>query len=114
MYINSLGLSKPESETTVCVAMSGGVDSSATAYMLKKAGYKVFGLTMDLLQSPYAPTKSSISDAAIVASQLGIEHHYLDFKHDFSQYVVKYFSDSYLKGLTPSPCIMCNKYIKLG
>ena len=69
---NSLGLNKSPQETTVCVAMSGGVDSSVTAYLLQKEGYKVFGLTMDLLQPPYAPAVSSVADAAVVAAQLEI------------------------------------------
>lgn len=112
--LNSLGINKPPKETTVCVAMSGGVDSSAAAYMLKKEGYNVFGLTMDLLQPPYAPEVSTIADAKIVADQLGIIHHTLDFKKDFAKDVVSYFAESYLSGETPSPCIICNKQIKLG
>lgn len=112
--LNSLGLNKPPRETRVCVAMSGGVDSSAAVVLLQKEGYDVFGLTMDLLQPPYAPQSSSITDAGKVAHQLGIEHHYLDLKSEFQQNVVQYFASSYQQGLTPSPCIMCNKYIKLG
>ena len=114
MTKNSLGLNKSPSETTVCVAMSGGVDSSAAAIMLKQEGYHVFGLTMDLLQAPYLPEHSSIQDAAKVAQKLGIEHHFLDFKTDFAKDVVSYFVQSYKQGLTPSPCIMCNRHIKLG
>lgn len=114
MELNSLGLPKLPQQTRVCVAMSGGVDSSATVYLLKKQGYDVFGLTMDLLEAPYAPTVSSISDAAKVAEKLGIEHEYLNMKADFRREVVDYFTNSYLQGLTPSPCIMCNKKIKLG
>ncbi len=114
MYVNSLGLAKPENKTRVCVAMSGGVDSSAAAYLLKKQGYDVFGLTMDLLAPPYLPQTSSISDAEVVARQLGIEHHFLDLRKEFAKKVIDYFASSYLKGLTPSPCIMCNKHIKLG
>lgn len=112
--LNSLGLHKPAGETKVCVAMSGGVDSSAAVCLLLAQGYQVFGLTMDLLQPPYAPAVSSIADAAAVASQLGVEHHYLDFKSAFNEQVVSYFTNSYLQGETPSPCIFCNKYIKLG
>lgn len=114
MPINSLGLNKAEKDTRVCIAMSGGVDSSAAAYLLKKQGYDVFGLTMDLLSAPYLPPCSSIADAAKVAARLGIEHHYIDLKEAFARDVVGYFTDAYLDGLTPSPCIMCNKHIKLG
>lgn len=111
---NILDLDKSPAQTRVCVAMSGGVDSSAAAVMLKNLGYEVFGLTMDLLKEPYYPSVSSIKDAAIVAEQLGIEHHYIDLKDVFAEKVVKYFTTSYLEGLTPSPCIMCNRHIKLG
>ena len=94
--------------------MSGGVDSSVTAYLLQKEGYKVFGLTMDLLQPPYAPAVSSVADAAVVAAQLEIEHHFINLQTEFATKVVQYFSDEYMSGQTPSPCIMCNKYVKLG
>ena len=114
MEPNSLGLPKLPGHTRVCVAMSGGVDSSATVYLLKKQGYDVFGLTMDLLQPPYAPAVSSIADAAKVAQKLDIEHEYIDMKADFRREVIDYFVNTYLNGQTPSPCLMCNKQIKLG
>ena len=114
MSENLLKFNKAISQTKVCVAMSGGVDSSAAAVLLKQQGYKVFGLTMDLLQAPYAPEFSSIKDAAKVAEHLGIEHHFIDYKKEFFDKVIKYFSNSYKEGTTPSPCIMCNRHIKLG
>lgn len=114
MELNSLGLPKLPKDTKVCVAMSGGVDSSATAYMLQKEGYDVFGITMDLLDVPYRPEVSSIADAANVAEKLNIPHYFIDLKKEFRKHVVDYFTNAYLSGLTPSPCIMCNKDIKLG
>ena len=114
MPLNSLGIDKPENLTRVCVAMSGGVDSSAAAVILRQAGFDVFGVTMDLLRPPYLPPQSSITDAKKVAQKLGIKHFYLDLKQQFSQKVIDYFADSYLQGQTPSPCIMCNRHIKLG
>lgn len=114
MTLNSLGLPKSPQQTKVCVAMSGGVDSSAAAAMLKKEGYDVFGITMDLLTPPYRPEHSSVADAAKVADKLGIPHCFLDLREKFAREVVDYFADSYLHGLTPSPCIMCNRHIKFG
>lgn len=112
--MNSLGINKKNQDTKVCVAMSGGVDSTAAVIMLRQEGYDVFGLTMDLLQSPYAPESNSIADAGKMAEKLGIKHEYLDLKREFYEQVVQYFSKGYLEGITPSPCIMCNKNIKLG
>ena len=114
MVLNSLGLPKPPQQTKVCVAMSGGVDSSVAVAILKEEGYDIFGLTMDLLLPPYRPTQSSVADAEHVAHTLGIPHYFLDLKKEFACNVVDYFIDSYLQGLTPSPCIMCNRHIKLG
>lgn len=82
--------------------------------MLKKEGYDIFGITMDLLTPPYRPEHSSVADAAKVADKLGIPHCFLDLREKFAREVVDYFADSYLHGLTPSPCIMCNRHIKLG
>ena len=88
--------------------MSGGVDSSVTAYLLQKKGYKIFGVTMKT-------TEEGIDeDARKVCDDLGIEHYILDISKEFKNKVVDYFVDEYLKGRTPNPCVVCNKYIKMG
>ena len=119
--MNSLGFSKKESETKVIVAMSGGVDSSTVAGMVKKAGYNVVGVTLKL----YDETKESahskqccagqdIMDAKRVAHKLDIEHKILYYQNKFKEGVIDNFVDSYLKGETPVPCIQCNKTVKFN
>ena len=109
-----LFLDKKPEQTRVCVAMSGGVDSTAAVILLKNAGYQVFGLTMRLLKEPYLGNSESVNDAGKVAQKLGIDHQYLDFSDEFRHKVVDYFAESYIKGLTPTPCVLCNRHIKLG
>ncbi|MDD3839788.1 MAG: tRNA 2-thiouridine(34) synthase MnmA [Clostridia bacterium] len=93
----------------VAIAMSGGVDSSVAAYILKKRGYEVIGITMELFSD-----NSAVQDAKMVADQLGIEHHVVDLKKVFDQKVVDYFGREYFAGRTPNPCVTCNRYIKFG
>lgn len=91
----------------VAVAMSGGVDSSMVAAILKEQGFKVMGITMQLFAGSPAPEK-----AHRVARKLGIPHSVVDFGELFSRKVVDYFCDEYYRGRTPNPCVVCNRFIK--
>ncbi len=92
----------------VVIGMSGGVDSSVAAAVLKEQGHQVIGVTMELWESG----SGDVSDAKRVAEYLGIEHHTVDFRKEFSEMVVDYFAREYLAGRTPNPCIACNRYLK--
>ena len=108
----------------IAVAMSGGVDSSVTAGLLKQQGYDVIGITLRLWEEdPACPAENrmhaccsldSVNDAKEVAHILGIPHYTLDFRDNFRRDVIDYFVASYAAGRTPNPCIACNKYIKFG
>lgn len=102
----------------VLVAMSGGVDSSVAALLLKKKGYQVSGIFMQFWHSKdeenNASTKKAYLDAKLVAKNLGIKLFKLNLKTEFKKEVVNYFLDSYQVGLTPNPCVVCNKKVKLG
>ncbi len=117
--LNSIGLPKKPSETTVVVAMSGGVDSSTVAGMMKKDGYNVIGITLKLYNdgkevatSKQCCSGQDIMDAKRVAHKLGIKHKILYYQDKFKQGVIDNFVDSYLKGETPIPCIQCNQTVK--
>ena len=116
---NSIGLNKKPSDTTVVVAMSGGVDSSTVAGMMKKEGYKVIGITLklyddgkDVKNSKQCCSGQDIMDAKRVAHKLGIEHKILYYQNKFREGVIDNFIDSYLKGETPIPCVQCNQTVK--
>ncbi len=102
----------------VIVAMSGGVDSSVAAYLLKKQGHEVTGLSFelwdkrDLKSSNVCCSVETIELARSVAHSLEIEHHTVDVRDAFYKQVIEDFCSSYIKGETPNPCILCNKYIK--
>ena len=95
----------------VAVAMSGGVDSSVTAAILKNQGYQVIGVTMLLYQEHAGKT---VENARQVADSLAIPHHVVDFCQLFQQHVITPFCDEYGRGRTPNPCIVCNYYVKFG
>ncbi|MBY0429341.1 MAG: tRNA 2-thiouridine(34) synthase MnmA [Alphaproteobacteria bacterium] len=128
--MNSLGFNKEPKDTRVVVAMSGGVDSSVVAALLKDQGYDVVGITLQLYDhgaatkvcdtsTPIAPTKSKtccagadIYDAKTVAAKINIPHYVLDYESAFRESVMDDFADSYLKGETPIPCVRCNQKVK--
>src|SRR3989339_806214 len=102
----------------VIVGMSGGVDSSITAHFLKEQGYDVEGLSFILWETRQSKnftaccSLQAIEEAAKTAAHLGIPHSAVDVRDDFLEKVIEPFIDSYTKGMTPNPCILCNKYIK--
>ena len=116
---NSIGIAKDPKNTLVVVAMSGGVDSSTVAAMMKNDGYKVIGVTLKLYNETKETAKSKqccagqdIMDAKRVADKLKIEHKILYYQNKFKEGVINNFVDSYLNGETPVPCIQCNKTVK--
>ncbi len=101
--------------------MSGGVDSSVAAYLLKEEGYDVVGVTMQIWQSEEQARMednggccglSAVDDARRVCEAIGIPHYVMNFRDIFREKVITYFVDEYLKGRTPNPCIACNRYVK--
>jgi tRNA-specific 2-thiouridylase len=113
------GSDKPRSETRVVAAMSGGVDSSVAAALLKYAGYDVVGVTLQLYDHGATLKKQGaccagqdIHDARRVADALGIPHYVLDYESRFRSQVMEDFADTYLKGSTPIPCVRCNQTVK--
>tara|TARA_Y100000590_G_scaffold280822_1_gene315512 strand:- start:116 stop:1264 length:1149 start_codon:yes stop_codon:yes gene_type:complete len=117
--VNSIGLFKHPKDTKVVVAMSGGVDSSTAAGLMKKEGYKVVGITLKLYDDAKSSTKSrqccagqDIVDAKRVSQQLNIDHKILYYQKRFKKDVIDSFVDSYMIGETPIPCVQCNQTVK--
>jgi len=118
---NSLGFDKPPRATRVVAAMSGGVDSSVVAALLKRDGYDIIGVTLQLYDHGKALRKKGaccagqdIQDARHVAERLAIPHYVLDYEERFRRAVIDDFAESYAKGQTPIPCVRCNERIKFG
>ena len=117
--INSLGIKKSPKNTKGVVAMSGGVDSSVVAGLLKEQGYNVTGITLKLYDDSKAPTNGrqccagrDIIDAKRVSETLNIEHKILYYQKKFKAEVIDSFIDSYVAGETPIPCVQCNQTVK--
>jgi tRNA-specific 2-thiouridylase len=116
---------KTNEQTTVAVGMSGGVDSTMTALILKKKGYNIIGITMQIWDNNpkikgtsdgcYGPNeKYGIRDAKKAAKMIGIKHHIINLQEEYQKAVIEYFKEEYQKGRTPNPCVMCNSKIKFG
>lgn len=117
--LNSLDLPKAPADTRVVVAMSGGVDSSVTAAILKAEGYDVVGITLQLYDGGATPKRAGaccagqdIADARRTAEIVGIPHYVLDYEERFREAVINPFAESYLAGETPIPCVACNQTVK--
>ncbi len=105
----------------VVVGMSGGVDSSVAAWLLKEKGYDVIGVTMQIWQEEDNLVQeenggccglSAVEDARQVAWKLGIPYYVMNFRKEFKENVMDYFVEEYLQGRTPNPCIACNRFVK--
>jgi tRNA-specific 2-thiouridylase len=117
--LNSLDIAKPPAATRVVAAMSGGVDSAVVAALLKREGYEVIGVTLQLYDHGAAVHRAGaccagqdIHDARRVAETIGIPHYVLDYESRFRDAVIERFAESYLAGETPIPCVECNRTVK--
>ena len=117
--INSLGIKKSPKDTKIVVAMSGGVDSSVVAGLMKEEGYDVTGITLKLYDDIKSSSKGKqccagrdIIDAKRVSENLNIEHKILYYQKKFKKEVIDSFIDSYTAGETPIPCVQCNQTVK--
>lgn len=98
----------------VLLGMSGGVDSSVSAIILKEKGYEVVGTTLELFEGSNCANTDTFKDAKAICEQLEIEHYGYDFKEEFKKHVITDFINCYANCKTPNPCIECNRYMKFG
>jgi tRNA-uridine 2-sulfurtransferase len=108
-------MSETKTHTRVVVALSGGVDSSVAAALLKQQGYDVSGLTLRLWMDPaHSPATDPVTAAEQAAQRLGIPLHVMDLTATFRREIVQFFLDEYGRGVTPNPCVRCNRLVKWG
>ena len=98
----------------VIIGMSGGVDSSVAAFLLKKQGYEVIGVTMQTWAEDAPHGLAIIQDAKIIAAALDIPHYIINYQNEFQKEVVDYFISEYINGRTPNPCTVCNRFVKFA
>ena len=115
-----------QNKPCVAVGISGGIDSAMTAYLLKESGFRVIGITMQtwdqnkamqntVKSGCFGPAQEeSIQSAARLCQKMGIEHYVIPLQEEFQQKVINYFCQTYLRGKTPNPCLVCNAYIKFA
>ena len=118
---SSIGNAAPAKGTRVVVGMSGGVDSSVAAFLLKEQGFDVVGVTMKVWPQDCISRAEdkccgpqAIADARSVAHSLGVPHYVVDEGENFERTVIDYFTAEYQAGRTPNPCVMCNEKVKFG
>ena len=117
--MSNLVLHKNPADTRIVVAMSGGVDSSVTAALLAEQGYEVIGVTLQLYDHGAGVSRKGaccagqdIADAGRVAETIGIPHYVLNYENRFRKEVIDVFAESYVRGETPIPCVLCNQTVK--
>lgn len=102
----------PTTKKRIVVAMSGGVDSSVAAYLLAQQGHDLVGLTAWTLNGPGKCCNDALVNAGRVCEMLGMPYDTVDLRAEFAHYVMDYYNNSYEAGLTPNPCVECNRYVK--
>ena len=106
-------IEKIKMKKRILLAMSGGIDSSVSAYLLQQQGFEVIGVTFVMFDDNSGSTfRDYVNDARIVADMLNIKHYVKDIREEFKSTIISYFVNAYMDGLTPNPCALCNPRIK--